>query len=73
MYSDADAAPLYDPLNPWDTEIWPSEGFTTSRSRARAWTDWNEVQAVAGDMVTITGTTAGKDGTVLCACAFWTS
>jgi len=27
MYSDADAAELYDVLNPWDPAIWPSDAF----------------------------------------------
>lgn len=27
MYSDADAAALYDVLNPWDPAIWPSDAF----------------------------------------------
>ncbi|REK91893.1 class I SAM-dependent methyltransferase [Streptomyces inhibens] len=27
MFSDADAAALYDLLNPWDPELWPGDGF----------------------------------------------
>jgi len=27
MFSDEDAAALYDLLNPWDTEIWPGDAF----------------------------------------------
>ncbi|GAA2272657.1 MULTISPECIES: class I SAM-dependent methyltransferase [Kitasatospora] len=29
MYSDADAAALYDLLNPWDPERWPADAFYT--------------------------------------------
>jgi hypothetical protein len=61
VFSDADAAALYDLLNPWDPGMSPSDAFYDSH----ALRVWHEVESVIGDVVTFAETTAQPDGTVL--------
>jgi hypothetical protein len=56
VFSDDDAAALYAAMYPWDPEIWPA---------GQPLLMWHEVESVAGDVITLTETTAGPGGTVL--------